>query len=122
VAKQVTSVMILLMSILVGTLLFSGCTTNSSGESSSTTGFNLTSVIFVVIIALLFYLFIIRPQRNRQSSQRKLMSDLKPGDQVITVSGIYGEIESLDEESVVLKTEFGAKIRVAKLSIAGKRS
>lgn len=121
-AKQVKLVMILLTSMLVGPMLFSGCTTTLSGESSSSTGFDLTAVIFVAIIALLFYLFIIRPQRNRQSSQRKLLSALKPGDQVITVSGIYGEIESLDEESVVLKMEFGAKIRVARLSIAGKRS
>jgi preprotein translocase subunit YajC len=49
------------------------------------------------------------------------MEELKRGDKVITAGGIFGVIESVSEESVVLKVESGATIRVARNSIAGKR-
>ncbi len=60
-------------------------------------------------------------QKKQQKKQQELMSQLKRGDKVLTMSGIYGEIDSTDEISVVLKTESGALIRVTKSSIAGKR-
>jgi preprotein translocase subunit YajC len=63
----------------------------------------------------------IRPQRKRQKEHQQLMEELKRGDKVITAGGIFGVIESVSEESVVLKVESGATIRVARNSIAGKR-
>ena len=48
------------------------------------------------------------------------MSQLKQGDSVITAGGIYGLVESVAQDSVVLKIESGATMRVSKSSIAGK--
>jgi preprotein translocase subunit YajC len=122
VVKHSISVAALLTVLLVGLIHLTGCAPAPSGQTPSSTGFDWTFVVFVLIIALAFYLFTIRPQRKRQDQQRKLLSGLNPGDQVITAGGIFGQVESLDEESVVLKVESGAKIRVARQSIAGKRS
>jgi preprotein translocase subunit YajC len=109
--------------LLTGSLAVSGCVPAASpGGTQSTGGFDWSFVIIIVIFAAAIYFFMIRPQRNQQKRQQKLLSELGPGDQVITSGGIYGEIESLDENSVVLKVESGAKIRVARASIAGKRS
>lgn len=119
-AKHAKSGLVLFAGLLVGLLLVSGCA--PSGGDQSSTGSDFTFVIIVVVFILAYYLLMIRPQRNRQKQQRKQLSELKPGDQVITMGGIYGEIDSMDEESVVLKVESGAKMRVAKSSIAGKRS
>ncbi|MCD6452726.1 MAG: preprotein translocase subunit YajC [Dehalococcoidales bacterium] len=77
-------------------------------------------VIFLVVIFGLFYFFTIRPQKKRQQEHEALKSGLQKGDRVITAGGIYGQIESINQDDVVLKIESGATMRVAKNSIAGK--
>ena len=104
----------ILAGLLTGLLFFSGCIPVSTGETPGEGGFNWTSVVMVVILFALFYFLIMRPQNKRRKEQQKMTAELKPGNRVITAGGIYGEIESIDEESVVLKVESGAKIRVMK--------
>ena len=77
-------------------------------------------IVFLVVIGLLFYFFMIRPQRKKQREHEELVGQLRGGDRVITAGGIYGQIESVTQDSVVLKVESGATIRVAKGSIVGK--
>jgi len=117
----------LLALLLVVPLLFSGCfpaqsTASPTPGGSTAQGFDWTFVIFIVIIIAPFYFFMIRPQSNRRKQQQKLLNELKPGDQVITNAGIYGEVDSVDADSVVLRVEDGSKIRVATQAIAGKRN
>ena len=121
--KSMKPGLILLIAFLLAvSLTVSGCIPTASGGNQPSTGFDWSFVIIIVIFGAAIYFLMIRPQRNQQKRQQKLMSELTPGDRVITVGGIYGEIESLDDNSVVLKVESGAKIRVARASIAGKRS
>jgi preprotein translocase subunit YajC len=78
----------------------------------------------IILVALFFgimYLFMVRPQRKRQQEHNELITGLKRGDRVITAGGIYGEIDSIDEETVVLNLEAGAKLRVLKYSIVRKQ-
>ena len=77
-------------------------------------------VIFLVVIFGIFYFFTIRPQKKRRQEHEALKSGLQKGDRVITAGGIYGQIESVSQDDVVLKIESGATMRVAKSSIAGK--
>ena len=51
----------------------------------------------------------------------ELMAELKRGDRVITIGGIYGVLESVSEESVVIKVESGTTMRMSRKSVAGKR-
>ena len=69
----------------------------------------------------IFYFLLIRPQRKRQKQQQQLMEELKRGDKVITAGGIYGVIESVSEDSIIIKVESGATMRVSKSSVALKR-
>ncbi len=77
-------------------------------------------IIFLVVIFVMFYFFMIRPQRKRQKEHEELLSQLRSGDRVITAGGIYGRVESVDQDSVVLRVESGATIRVARSSVVGK--
>ena len=96
----------------------SGCAPGAeTGEGSSILPF----VIFLVVIFGLMYLVMIRPQRKRQKEHQELVQQLNKGDQVVTAGGIYGSIESLSEESIVIKVESGATMRVARGSVALKR-
>ena len=105
--------------LVLSTLMLGGCTT-AEGETDTGTS-TIYMIVFLVLLAGIFYFFIIRPQSKRQKEQRDLNASLKPGDRVITIGGIYGRIESLREDSIVLKIESGATIRVARNSIAGKQ-
>jgi preprotein translocase subunit YajC len=108
--------------LLITTLVFiGGCYYPATEGEEGGGGFSWTMIIFLVLIFAIFYFLMIRPQRKRQKEQRELMQGLQKGDRVITVGGIYGQIESLSEDSVVLKVESGATIRVARNSVAGKR-
>lgn len=102
-----------------GLLLFSGCTVAATEENPE--GFNWTAVIMIVILFAMIYFLILRPARKRQKDQQNLLAELKIGDKVIAAGGIYGEIESMDEDSLVIKVESGAKIRVTKQGIQIKR-
>jgi preprotein translocase subunit YajC len=75
----------------------------------------------VVLIGAVMYFLMIRPQRKRQQEHQKLIEELKRGDRVITAGGIYGQIESISEDSVVIKIESGATMRVARNSVSLKR-
>jgi preprotein translocase subunit YajC len=79
-------------------------------------GFIPLVVILIVFIGM-FYFLMLKPQRKRQQEHSELLAGLNRGDRVLTASGIYGEIEGIDEESVVLRIEDGAKLRVLKESV-----
>jgi len=106
--------------LLITALVFAGgCPMPTEGEESG--GFDWTIIIFLVLIFAVFYFLLIRPQRKRQKQQQELMQELKRGDKVITAGGIYGVIESVAEDSILIKVESGATMRVSKSSVALKR-
>lgn len=99
--------------------LMAGCAptgTATGGETSSL----ITMVAFLVGLFAVFYFLMIRPQRKRQKEHNNLLQSLQKGDKVITIGGAYGEIQSIDEDSVVLKVESGVSIRFARDAIGGK--
>jgi len=104
--------------LTISVMLLGGCVPEEGGDATTST---IYMIVFLVLIFGVFYFLIIRPQRKRQQDQQKLLGDLRPGDRVITIGGIYGRIESLREDSVVLKVESGVTIRFARSSIAGKQ-
>ncbi len=80
-----------------------------------------TMLIFVVLLFGLMYFVMIRPQRKRQKEHQQLIEELNRGDRVVTAGGIYGVIESISEDSVIIKVESGATMRVAKGSVSLKQ-
>ena len=103
--------------LLITLLLIAGCVP-PEGEGGETSIWPM--VIFLVVIFGLLYLVMIRPQRKRQKEHQQLVEELKRGDRVITAGGIYGVVESISEDSVVIKVESGMTMRVAKGSVAGR--
>lgn len=92
----------------------------AQAEPATGTGQLVQLVILLGVFAAIFYFLLIRPQRRRQKEHRDLVASLKRGDRVITAGGIYGTIEKIDEDSVIISLEEGAKLRVQKGSIVDK--
>lgn len=75
---------------------------------------SLRSLLPLIVIALLFYLLLIRPQRNRQRQTQNLLSKMTSGDRVLTSSGLYGTVVDLDGDSVLLEVSPGVEMRFVK--------
>ncbi len=71
----------------------------------------------ILLMFLIMWLFMIRPQRKQQKELEKFRSELKKGDKVITAGGIYGTIAEIEERTVLLKVDGEVKLRVDKTSI-----
>jgi preprotein translocase subunit YajC len=74
----------------------------------------------VAIFALMYFLMI-RPRQKQQKQHEEMMQELRAGDKVVIAGGIYGQIESLGEETAILRIESGATMKVARNSILGKQ-
>ena len=71
-----------------------------------------------ILIFVIFYFFLIRPQSKRQKQHQQFVSALKRGDQVITASGIFGKISGITDKFVTLEVSDGVNIRILKSQIA----
>ena len=81
----------------------------------------LVMFVFLALLFAMFYFLIIRPQRKRQKEHQGLLDSLKRGDKVITIGGLYGQVDSISEDSIVIKVESGATVRLLKGGIAAKQ-
>jgi len=108
----------LLAGLLITTSVFaSGCVPEATPEGGGTS--SIYMIGFLVVIFALFYFVMIRPQRRKQKEQQQMTQELKRGDKIMTIGGIHGQIESISEDSIVIKVESGSTIRMAKNSVAG---
>lgn len=69
------------------------------------------------VILVVFYFFIIRPQAKKQKETQAFLTALKPGDQIITNSGILARVAELQDAIVVLEIANGVKIKVLRSQI-----
>jgi len=71
------------------------------------------------VVGLVFYFILIRPQMKQQKEHRDFANTLKKGDKVITNGGIWGEIDTVDNQTVSLKLSEKTKIKINRSAIAG---
>ena len=75
----------------------------------------------LLMIALLFgvmYFMMIRPQQKRRREAEQMQSALAPGDEVVTIGGLYGTVTDVDDETVLLEVAPGVRTRYARPAIA----
>ncbi len=76
-----------------------------------------TQVIMLLMIGVVFYFFMIRPQVKKQKELKKFRENLKAGDKVVTIGGIHGKILEMNESTALIISE-GTKLRIDKSAIA----
>lgn len=77
----------------------------------------LMSFLPLLLIVVVFYFFMIRPQMKRQKEVRKFRESLSKGDKVVTTGGIYGKIVEVKETTIVLEISRDVQIKVDKNGI-----
>ncbi len=115
--------------LMAAVALLSSCygTTPTGGTSgTTTTGSSASSYLiligFIVVLFGLMYFLTIRPQRKRQQEQMKMITELQRGDRVITIGGLMGTIETVADDSIVIRVDSGATLRFVKSAVANKVS
>jgi len=82
-------------------------------------GFGGSGLIFMGLIMVVFWLFFIRPQAKKAKQQKTFIEDLKPGDKVVTIAGIHGKINKVnDDGTIALEINPGSYIKMEKSSIS----
>jgi preprotein translocase subunit YajC len=76
-----------------------------------------TFVTFGLVIAI-FYFLIIRPQNKRQKETKRMLEALKKGDRVVTIGGIRGLVQSVKDDTVVIKVDDQVKLEFSKSAVS----
>ena len=72
----------------------------------------------LVVLAVLFWVLIIRPQRNRAQRQSRLIESLERGQEVVTAGGLYGRIDHVGDDEIRLEIAPGTVVRVDKRAVS----
>ena len=77
----------------------------------------LMSFLPLLLIIVVFYFFMIRPQMKRQKELKNFRSSLQKGDKVVTTGGIYGRIVEIQDNAIMIEIDTNVKIKVDKVAI-----
>ncbi len=80
-----------------------------------------SQLIAIILIFVVFYFLLIRPQKKAQDDHRKMIAGLKKNDEIITSGGIHGTIANVKDTTVTLKVDDNVKVEVQKSSVASIR-
>lgn len=76
------------------------------------------SFLPLILIFIVFYFFIIRPQKKREDTRKKMIESVKKGDRIVTIGGIHGTVTQVDDNSVLAQVDTNTKLRIDKNAIA----
>ena len=96
----------------MGTMLLA-----SAAATTKTSGFSAFPLLIIVVLFVLFYFTIIRPQRNKQRAAQTRQGQAMPGQRIRTTAGIYGTIVSGDDRDVVVEIAPGVEIQMLRRGI-----
>ena len=88
----------------------------SAGSASASA--SLLSFLPFILIFVILYFFMIRPQSKKQKETEKMINALKKGDKVITIGGIHGTVSSVKEKTVIVKVDDDCKIEFNRTAIS----
>ena len=81
-------------------------------------GSSLFSLLPLLLIFVLFYFLLIRPQQRRAKQHKQMVAAMKAGDEVATNGGLLGRVTDLDDSCVTLKVASGVNVQVQRHAIA----
>ena len=90
---------------------------NAWAQAADGGGASWISMLPLVLIFVVFYFLLIRPQTKRQKEHRELVSKLGVGDEVVTAGGVLGKITAVKEQFVTIEVASGVELTVQKHTI-----
>ena len=85
-------------------------------------GSPVTSIVFLVLIFGVFWLFMIRPQMKKQKEQKKFREEIGKGDKVITIGGVHGKIVEVQDTTFIIEVEGQNRLKIEKSAVSMESS
>jgi preprotein translocase subunit YajC len=85
------------------------------GEGGST-------ILMFVLMFVVFYLFMIRPQMKKTKEEKKFREELKKGDKIVTIGGIHAKIAEVKETTLMIDTGEGQRLKIEKSAVSKDNS
>jgi preprotein translocase subunit YajC len=101
--------------------LLLGAPQGAGGEAPGAGSFVTSLIPFAAIIGI-FYFLIIRPQNKKQKETKRMLDSVKKGDKVVTIGGLHGVIQSVKEQSVIVKVDDNVKLEFNRSAISSIES
>jgi preprotein translocase subunit YajC len=92
----------------------------SGGGASGSAGF-MMQVLPLVLIFVIFYFLLIRPQQKRMKQHQAMIGGVKPRDTAITSGGLIGKVTKVDDNEIELEVATGVKVRIVKSMLSDVR-
>lgn len=106
-----------------------GSAPSTSGGGAGTEGAGaaqqggLMGMIFpLAIFVLIFYFFIIRPQRKKDKQHNNMIAGINRGDQIVTIGGFFGTVREVRDDSFMIELTEGVRVRILKSAVSSKTS
>ncbi len=94
---------------MIKTLLMTG----AQGGANS-----IGSFIPLILIIVVFYFFMIRPQLKKSKDQKKFRENIAKGDKIVTIGGIHAKIVEVQEKTFIIEVEGGHKLKIEKSAVS----
>ena len=78
----------------------------------------MMQMIMLVCIISVFYFFIIRPQTKKAKEAKNFQSNLQKGDKIVTIAGIHGKIDKIEDSTIQLEVSPGSYLRIEKSAVS----
>jgi preprotein translocase subunit YajC len=102
----------------MNSLLYAGATGGGSGTQTASP---ILSLLPFLLIILLMYFLMIRPQAKKQKEKAKMLQEIQPGDEIVTIGGIYGKVEGVKDKNIlIVRVAKDVKINISRSAVASK--
>ncbi len=78
---------------------------------------SLLGLLPFILMFVIFYFLLIRPQQKRQKQVKQMQSDLQKGDKIVTIGGMHGTVFAIDEDTIVIEVQEGTKLTYDRSSV-----
>jgi len=91
---------------------------NAWAEGGNASQGDLTSIFLLVLLFIVFYIILIRPQQKRVKEHKAMVSSLGKGDEVITNGGLFGKVTQLHEDFLTIEIATNVEVKIQRPSVA----
>ena len=90
-------------------------------EASSPAGAGFASMMPLILLFVIFYFLLIRPQQKRAKEHKEMVKRLEQGDNVVTTGGLHGRVTSVSEDTLTIEVAPNVKVKVTRDSVAVRK-
>lgn len=89
----------------------------TQSQNGGTAG-GMMNIIFIGAIFIIMYFFMIRPQTKKAKEQRKFIDSIQKGDHIVTIGGIHGKVNKVNDTNVLIEADTNTILKVEKTAIS----